>query len=174
MFCTIFSMFISLSVSSGHCGTRPLHRLCWHEVSASRQVRLETSVTSTKQPTNTCYEIMKTNMMGLSDQTELIHRPSFVLVSQGETGGERSATEYSTHGVWHCKYWFLTSETFFCGGHTGHRPREVIEVVVLTLKLKPPLMLYKILPGVRVIIVNPETRGPLGDSHLGEVRGQRG
>ncbi|XP_018581137.2 disco-interacting protein 2 homolog B-A isoform X3 [Scleropages formosus] len=26
-----------------------------------------------------------------------------------------------------------------------------------------------ILPGVRVIIVNPETRGPLGDSHLGEV-----
>ncbi|KPP78511.1 disco-interacting protein 2 B-like [Scleropages formosus] len=28
-----------------------------------------------------------------------------------------------------------------------------------------------ILPGVRVIIVNPETRGPLGDSHLGEVKG---
>ncbi|KAI4827626.1 hypothetical protein KUCAC02_031010 [Chaenocephalus aceratus] len=28
----------------------------------------------------------------------------------------------------------------------------------------------KILPGVRVIIVNPETKGPLGDSHLGEVR----
>ncbi|XP_034079579.1 disco-interacting protein 2 homolog B-A isoform X3 [Gymnodraco acuticeps] len=27
----------------------------------------------------------------------------------------------------------------------------------------------KILPGVRVIIVNPETKGPLGDSHLGEV-----
>uniref|UniRef100_A0A4W6EIA8 Disco interacting B n=1 Tax=Lates calcarifer TaxID=8187 RepID=A0A4W6EIA8_LATCA len=27
----------------------------------------------------------------------------------------------------------------------------------------------KILPGVRVIIVNPETRGPLGDSHLGEI-----
>lgn len=27
----------------------------------------------------------------------------------------------------------------------------------------------QILPGVRVIIVNPETRGPLGDSHLGEV-----
>ncbi|XP_067302166.1 disco-interacting protein 2 homolog B-A isoform X2 [Pseudorasbora parva] len=25
------------------------------------------------------------------------------------------------------------------------------------------------LPGVRVIIVNPETRGPLGDSHLGEI-----
>ncbi|KAM4701610.1 disco-interacting protein 2 homolog B [Discoglossus pictus] len=27
----------------------------------------------------------------------------------------------------------------------------------------------KILPGVTVIIVNPETKGPLGDSHLGEV-----
>uniref|UniRef100_A0A8C8HSI2 DMAP1-binding domain-containing protein n=1 Tax=Oncorhynchus tshawytscha TaxID=74940 RepID=A0A8C8HSI2_ONCTS len=26
-----------------------------------------------------------------------------------------------------------------------------------------------ILPGVKVIIVNPETRGPLGDSHLGEI-----
>uniref|UniRef100_A0A671TBW0 Disco-interacting protein 2 homolog B-A-like n=1 Tax=Sinocyclocheilus anshuiensis TaxID=1608454 RepID=A0A671TBW0_9TELE len=26
-----------------------------------------------------------------------------------------------------------------------------------------------ILPGMRVIIVNPETRGPLGDSHLGEI-----
>lgn len=31
----------------------------------------------------------------------------------------------------------------------------------------------QILPGVRVIIVNPETRGPLGDSHLGEVSGSR-
>ena len=31
----------------------------------------------------------------------------------------------------------------------------------------------QILPGVRVIIVNPETRGPLGDSHLGEVSGQK-
>ena len=28
----------------------------------------------------------------------------------------------------------------------------------------------QILPGVRVIIVNPETKGPLGDSHLGEVK----
>lgn len=33
------------------------------------------------------------------------------------------------------------------------------------------LLYQQILPGVRVIIVNPETRGPLGDSHLGEVRG---
>ncbi|XP_012874144.1 PREDICTED: disco-interacting protein 2 homolog B [Dipodomys ordii] len=27
----------------------------------------------------------------------------------------------------------------------------------------------KILPGVKVVIVNPETKGPVGDSHLGEV-----
>lgn len=30
-------------------------------------------------------------------------------------------------------------------------------------------ILYQILPGVRIIIANPETKGPLGDSHLGEV-----
>ncbi|PKU34043.1 hypothetical protein llap_15653 [Limosa lapponica baueri] len=29
--------------------------------------------------------------------------------------------------------------------------------------------MLKILPGVKVVIVNPETKGPLGDSHLGEV-----
>uniref|UniRef100_A0A672NIB3 Disco-interacting protein 2 homolog C-like n=1 Tax=Sinocyclocheilus grahami TaxID=75366 RepID=A0A672NIB3_SINGR len=27
----------------------------------------------------------------------------------------------------------------------------------------------KILPGVRIIIANPETKGPIGDSHLGEI-----
>lgn len=48
---------------------------------------------------------------------------------------------------------------------SGHRPRRGS----LSSKLKPFLFFYKILPGVRVIIVNPETRGPLGDSHLGEV-----
>lgn len=31
------------------------------------------------------------------------------------------------------------------------------------------LFLKQILPGVRIIIANPETKGPLGDSHLGEV-----
>lgn len=30
-------------------------------------------------------------------------------------------------------------------------------------------LLKQILPGVRIIIANPETKGPLGDSHLGEV-----
>ncbi|TWW70667.1 Disco-interacting protein 2 -like protein C, partial [Takifugu flavidus] len=29
--------------------------------------------------------------------------------------------------------------------------------------------LWAILPGVRIIIANPETKGPLGDSHLGEI-----
>ena len=29
---------------------------------------------------------------------------------------------------------------------------------------------FQILPGVKVIIAHTETRGPLGDSHLGEVR----
>ena len=28
---------------------------------------------------------------------------------------------------------------------------------------------FQILPGVKVIIANTETKGPLGDSHLGEV-----
>lgn len=43
-------------------------------------------------------------------------------------------------------------------------------MVVLSIKLNSLCMFsFKILPGVRVIIVNPETRGPLGDSHLGEV-----
>uniref|UniRef100_A0A8C9REF2 Disco-interacting protein 2 homolog C n=1 Tax=Scleropages formosus TaxID=113540 RepID=A0A8C9REF2_SCLFO len=32
----------------------------------------------------------------------------------------------------------------------------------------------KILPGVRIIIANPETKGPLGDSHLGEIWVQSG
>lgn len=62
-----------------------------------------------------------------------------------------------------------------CDALTGHRPKEVIEVLVLSIKPNPLFTFSsKILPGVRVIIVNPETRGPLGDSHLGEVSGQRG
>ncbi|XP_004412271.1 PREDICTED: disco-interacting protein 2 homolog C [Odobenus rosmarus divergens] len=34
--------------------------------------------------------------------------------------------------------------------------------------LQPPSV-FRILPGVRIIIANPETKGPLGDSHLGEI-----
>lgn len=39
---------------------------------------------------------------------------------------------------------------------------------IITL-LNLNFILYQILPGVRIIIANPETKGPLGDSHLGEV-----
>lgn len=35
------------------------------------------------------------------------------------------------------------------------------------------LLFTQILPGVRIIIANPETKGPLGDSHLGEVSSRR-
>lgn len=35
--------------------------------------------------------------------------------------------------------------------------------------LLPHVFFQQILPGVRIIIANPETKGPLGDSHLGEV-----
>lgn len=52
-------------------------------------------------------------------------------------------------------------------GRAGPRARDLIGV---SLKLNCALVApFQILPGVRVIIVNPETRGPLGDSHLGEV-----
>uniref|UniRef100_A0A3Q4G8E1 Disco-interacting protein 2 homolog C-like n=1 Tax=Neolamprologus brichardi TaxID=32507 RepID=A0A3Q4G8E1_NEOBR len=33
----------------------------------------------------------------------------------------------------------------------------------------PAMQSTSILPGVRIIIANPETKGPLGDSHLGEI-----
>lgn len=55
---------------------------------------------------------------------------------------------------------------------TLNQARRLSPVVALPTSAKPPMMcllLCQILPGVRVIIVNPETRGPLGDSHLGEV-----
>ncbi|KAG8138784.1 hypothetical protein E2320_001580 [Naja naja] len=49
---------------------------------------------------------------------------------------------------------------------------EVLKRVRLVERGSPhslPLMESgKILPGVRIIIANPETKGPLGDSHLGE------
>uniref|UniRef100_A0A674MFP8 Disco-interacting protein 2 homolog C n=1 Tax=Takifugu rubripes TaxID=31033 RepID=A0A674MFP8_TAKRU len=35
--------------------------------------------------------------------------------------------------------------------------------------LQPLFCTHQILPGVRIIIANPETKGPLGDSHLGEI-----
>uniref|UniRef100_A0A8B9HUG1 Disco-interacting protein 2 homolog A n=1 Tax=Astyanax mexicanus TaxID=7994 RepID=A0A8B9HUG1_ASTMX len=43
-------------------------------------------------------------------------------------------------------------------------PLQILTLILLTLRL------FKgILPGVKVIIANTETKGPLGDSHLGEI-----
>lgn len=39
-----------------------------------------------------------------------------------------------------------------------------------TLAFTDILWSSQILPGVRIIIANPETKGPMGESHLGEVR----
>lgn len=37
-------------------------------------------------------------------------------------------------------------------------------------KFSSVCFLFQILPGVKVIIAHTETKGPLGDSHLGEVK----
>ena len=87
-------------------------------------------------------------------------------VTQGEAGGARSTTESPAHGVrqgelHHNKVPLgVQEDLFLCAG--GLR-------CSLHASLNAPVFRLQILPGVRVIIVNPETRGPLGDSHLGEV-----
>uniref|UniRef100_A0A8D3D8G7 Disco-interacting protein 2 homolog Bb n=1 Tax=Scophthalmus maximus TaxID=52904 RepID=A0A8D3D8G7_SCOMX len=48
--------------------------------------------------------------------------------------------------------------------HDSERTIDIICLCAFTF-----CFCFQILPGVRVIIVNPETRGPLGDSHLGEI-----
>uniref|UniRef100_A0A8C1V7Z3 Disco-interacting protein 2 homolog Bb n=1 Tax=Cyprinus carpio TaxID=7962 RepID=A0A8C1V7Z3_CYPCA len=70
---------------------------------------------------------------------------------------------------------------WICDGTTGPDPSTVyvdmkslrhdrVRLVERGAPQSLPLMESgTILPGVRVIIVNPETRGPLGDSHLGEI-----
>lgn len=73
---------------------------------------------------------------------------------QSEAGGEGSPTESSSNGVWQGEELSETPASY----------QSVWEYLMF-------LLYQQILPGVRVIIVNPETRGPLGDSHLGEVRG---
>lgn len=77
---------------------------------------------------------------------------------QGETGGKRSSSESSPHGVRNCEHIFLLSVScvYENVNEAGYN-RSLCCVCT------------QILPGVRVIIVNPETKGPLGDSHLGEV-----
>lgn len=77
-------------------------------------------------------------------------------VLQGAAGGERSSSESAPYGVRNCKHICVLSINCVF--------RDV-------LKLHMCFVCTQILPGVRVIIVNPETKGPLGDSHLGEVTG---
>lgn len=97
-----FMVFIFHSVSSGHCWTRPLHRLCWHEISAPRQVDWKLLLPEQRQ-LQLSHDLVRSNWM--------IYKPSFVHFPQGEAGGTRSAAESSTHGVRHCKYWLLTKKT---------------------------------------------------------------
>lgn len=76
---------------------------------------------------------------------------------QGQTGGEGVATQPATHGVWEGEFFLPTLKR---SDHAG-----------LTVCLWS--FVVQILPGVRIIIANPETKGPMGESHLGEVRQQR-
>ena len=50
----------------------------------------------------------------------------------------------------------------------GERERGM-EMMMMGGKIIACFLMFQILPGVRIIIANPETKGPLGDSHLGEV-----
>lgn len=84
--------------------------------------------------------------------------PMCVWPLQSEAGGARSASESSSDGVWKGR---MVSYGIDVEVNNSTYRRECLTLFFIHLQ---------ILPGVRVIIVNPETRGPLGDSHLGEVR----
>lgn len=86
---------------------------------------------------------------------------------QGKAGGERSTSKSSANGVWQGETFHvhLYHVAWVCGVFS-ERTIDIICLCAFTF-----CFCFQILPGVRVIIVNPETRGPLGDSHLGEVRG---
>lgn len=60
-------------------------------------------------------------------------------------------------------------EMFTAGSASGVGALTQSELVTMATDLFIYLFLCQILPGVRIIIANPETKGPLGDSHLGEV-----
>lgn len=58
------------------------------------------------------------------------------------------------------------------------RPRLLLDLSPRDVQVPPPSLTVRTislstkesLPGVKVIIAHTETKGPLGDSHLGEVR----
>lgn len=60
-------------------------------------------------------------------------------------------------------------EMFTAGSASGVGALTQSDVVTMATDLFIYLFVCQILPGVRIIIANPETKGPLGDSHLGEV-----
>lgn len=85
---------------------------------------------------------------------------------QSETGGEGSTAESSSNGVWQGEAHYIFTN-FASAKQIAFASQEVTSRRARMSKVV--LYCQQILPGVRVIIVNPETRGPLGDSHLGEV-----
>lgn len=141
--------------SPGHCWTRPLHRVRWHEVSAPRQVNLKLYVWGCNMSQSERTECFTSQVLFILLRVRLVERGAPQSLPVMESGNVSID----------CWLKGLVGYT-----HSGHRPREYRKVVAWSLKLTHIHMFCsKILPGVRVIIVNPETRGPLGDSHLGEV-----
>uniref|UniRef100_A0A8C7XXP4 Disco-interacting protein 2 homolog Bb n=1 Tax=Oryzias sinensis TaxID=183150 RepID=A0A8C7XXP4_9TELE len=119
------------------------------------------------------YSVMELCTKGLGTQTELLKVSTCHacgVVWMWDCPPERSAPQKSCANL----FWVLQ-------GTTGPDPCTVyvdmkslrhdrVRLVERGAPQSLPLMESgKILPGVRVIIVNPETKGPLGDSHLGEI-----
>ncbi len=83
---------------------------------------------------------------------------SELVFPQSAAGRARLSTQSPAHGVWKGTCFTTLSVQLHLAVCSG----------IITL-LNLNFILYQILPGVRIIIANPETKGPLGDSHLGEV-----
>lgn len=76
---------------------------------------------------------------------------------QGQTRRAGIATQPATDGVREGQFYLnLTFINFF--------KEAVFGLCSICVSL-----FEQILPGVRIIIANPETKGPMGESHLGEV-----
>lgn len=83
---------------------------------------------------------------------------SFVCL-QGPPGGAGVPSQPAAHGVWKGELVFLRLLFSFT-------------LRVWVIRNADARFPEQILPGVRIIIANPETKGPMGESHLGEVRPQ--
>uniref|UniRef100_A0A8C6VVX7 Disco interacting B n=1 Tax=Nothobranchius furzeri TaxID=105023 RepID=A0A8C6VVX7_NOTFU len=139
------------------------------------------------------YSVMELCTKGLGTQTELLKSrgldccvrlcfrplsaPGLTLQSACRCVTQQAPTSYTVYVMDETQ----TSVISVLQGTTGPDPCTVyvdmkslrhdrVRLVERGAPQSLPLMESgKILPGVRVIIVNPETRGPLGDSHLGEI-----